>query len=162
MITSLKTYPDRLALAVAAVSWVWMLGEAAVGRRISCCEPFPTTAADLTLWMVMVGAMMLPTTTCPLTAAEEFAAGASAIEQQAQQRRLAGFFRGGQKRDGALGQHAFPDPRDGLSLRLNAKVGVPDGTFVVGGHGRIPRCVGVCITRRRHATHLFDRNERYP
>jgi hypothetical protein len=37
MITALRTYPDRLVLAVAAVLWVWMLGEAAVARRISCC-----------------------------------------------------------------------------------------------------------------------------
>lgn len=63
MITALRTYPDRLILAVAAMLWVWMLGEAAVARRLSCCGPFPTKAADLTSWMVMVGAMMLPTTT---------------------------------------------------------------------------------------------------
>jgi predicted metal-binding membrane protein len=63
MITALKTQPDRLVLAVAALLWVWMLGEAAVARRISCCGPFPTTTADITSWMVMVGAMMLPTTT---------------------------------------------------------------------------------------------------
>jgi predicted metal-binding membrane protein len=62
MITALKMQPDRLVLAVAALLWVWMLWEAAAARRISCCEPSPTTAADLTSWMVMVGAMMLPTT----------------------------------------------------------------------------------------------------
>lgn len=40
-----------------------MLGEAAVAQRLSCCGPHPTPAADLILWMVMVAAMMLPTTT---------------------------------------------------------------------------------------------------
>jgi predicted metal-binding membrane protein len=63
MITALITRPDRLVIAVAALLWVWMLGEAAVAQRISCCGPFPTRAIDFTSWMVMVGAMMLPTTT---------------------------------------------------------------------------------------------------
>ncbi len=40
-----------------------MVGEAAGAKRLSCCEQYPTRAADLALWMVMVGAMMLPTTT---------------------------------------------------------------------------------------------------
>jgi len=62
MITALRNHPDRLVLAVAAVLWIWMLGEAAVARRISCSGPCSTKAMDLTLWMVMVGAMMLPTT----------------------------------------------------------------------------------------------------
>jgi predicted metal-binding membrane protein len=48
---------------LAALLWLWMLGDAASMRRISCCEPFPTSVADFTSWMVMVGAMMLPTTT---------------------------------------------------------------------------------------------------
>jgi predicted metal-binding membrane protein len=63
MITALITRPDRLVIAVAALLWVWMLGEAAVAQRISCCGPFPTKASDVSSWMVMVGAMMLPTTT---------------------------------------------------------------------------------------------------
>jgi predicted metal-binding membrane protein len=63
MINALKTCPDRLVLAVAAVLWAWMLLEAASARSVSCCAPFPTKAADLTAWMAMIGAMMLPTTT---------------------------------------------------------------------------------------------------
>jgi predicted metal-binding membrane protein len=62
MITALQMHADRLVVAVAALLWLCMLGEAAAGRRISCCEPFPTRAADFTAWMTMAGAMMLPTT----------------------------------------------------------------------------------------------------
>jgi predicted metal-binding membrane protein len=59
---SLQSRPDRLVIAIAVLSWVWMLGEAAAAQRLSCCGPHPTQAADLISWIVMVGAMMLPTT----------------------------------------------------------------------------------------------------
>ena len=63
MMTALHMHLDRWVLAAAALSWAWMLGEAAAARRMSCCEPLPTRAADFTSWMLMVAAMMLPTTT---------------------------------------------------------------------------------------------------
>jgi predicted metal-binding membrane protein len=62
MITALKTHPERIVLTIAALSWISMLGQAAVARRLSCCEPHPTMASDFTSWITMVGAMMLPTT----------------------------------------------------------------------------------------------------
>ena len=63
MITLLKTHPERLVIAVAAFSWGWMFWEATAAQRLSCCGPRPTMAADFASWLVMVGAMMLPTTT---------------------------------------------------------------------------------------------------
>lgn len=63
MITRLPIHPESLVIAAAVSSWVWMLGEAAVARRLSCCGPYPTAATDFASWIVMVGAMMLPTTT---------------------------------------------------------------------------------------------------
>ena len=62
MMTMLQTHPERLVIAIAALSWGWMLREAAAAQRLSCCAANPTAAADFALWMVMVGAMMLPTT----------------------------------------------------------------------------------------------------
>ena len=60
-------------------------------------------------------------------AAQELAAGAAAIEQQAQQRGFADLFRGGQERDGAFGNDALPDPRNEISLLLTAGVGMANG-----------------------------------
>lgn len=62
MMASLQSRPDRLVILAAAGSWVWMIGEAAAARRLSCCAPHPTAAVDLMSWTLMVGAMMLPTT----------------------------------------------------------------------------------------------------
>ncbi|HEV3146298.1 MAG TPA: DUF2182 domain-containing protein [Gemmataceae bacterium] len=59
----MKTHPERVVIALAAFSWGWMFWEATSARRLSCCAPHPTAAADFASWMVMVGAMMLPTTT---------------------------------------------------------------------------------------------------
>ena len=58
----LKTHPERLVLALAVASWAWMLGRAALDRRMSCCAPNPTVAEELGAWTGMVAAMMLPTT----------------------------------------------------------------------------------------------------
>src|SRR5947209_4448230 len=63
MITMLQMHPERLVIATAVLSWVWMLGEAAFAQRLSCCGPVPTAEAEVASWMLMVGAMMLPTTT---------------------------------------------------------------------------------------------------
>src|SRR5262249_39031550 len=63
MITVLKTHPERLVFAVAAFSWGWMFWEAMAAKRLSCGGPHATATADLASWMVMIGAMMLPTTT---------------------------------------------------------------------------------------------------
>jgi len=66
MISVFKAHPERLVIAIAAFCWGWMFWEAMAAQRLSCCRPHPTAAADFASWMVMVGAMMLPTTTSSL------------------------------------------------------------------------------------------------
>src|SRR5262249_37230610 len=75
-------------------------------------------------------------------AAQELAAGAAAVEQQAQEGRLADLLRGGQERDCLLGEHALPDPRDGPALLLHAGGTLTDGAVLV-GHGCAWVCAGV-------------------
>jgi predicted metal-binding membrane protein len=54
---------ERLVLAIASLSWGCMIFEAGGSGRLSCCEPHPTTVVEIRAWMLMVAAMMLPTTT---------------------------------------------------------------------------------------------------
>ncbi len=61
MMAGLQARPDRVVIAIAVLSWTWMLGEAATAQRLSCCEPYPSRSDDLGSWILMVGAMMLPT-----------------------------------------------------------------------------------------------------
>lgn len=63
MMAALQSHPERLVIAISALSWVWMLGHTAATQRLSCCVSHPTTTADVASWMLMVCAMMLPTTT---------------------------------------------------------------------------------------------------
>src|ERR1700683_2099405 len=63
MMVAWQMHLNRCVIVLAALLWLWMLGEAAAARRMSCCESFPTKTADFISWMAMVGAMMLPTTT---------------------------------------------------------------------------------------------------
>jgi predicted metal-binding membrane protein len=63
---TLRTHPERLALGLVALSWGWMLVEAAAARSFSCCTPHPSPAADLLAWIAMTVAMMVPTTLASL------------------------------------------------------------------------------------------------
>lgn len=53
---------SRVVLGLAALAWLWMLGDAVAGQRLTCCAPYPSTAEDAVGWIAMVVAMMLPTT----------------------------------------------------------------------------------------------------
>ncbi|TMQ20748.1 MAG: DUF2182 domain-containing protein [Deltaproteobacteria bacterium] len=57
----LAARPERLALALAVLSWGWMLAHAMVARRFACCAPAPAWPEDLLAWLAMIAAMMLPT-----------------------------------------------------------------------------------------------------
>jgi hypothetical protein len=56
----LALHPERLALALAALAWAWMVGHAAVAHRFACCASTPSWPEDLLGWTAMVAAMMVP------------------------------------------------------------------------------------------------------
>ncbi len=57
----MRIEPGRALLGLAALAWLWMLGDAVAGRRMTCCAPDPTFAEDAVGWIAMVIAMMVPT-----------------------------------------------------------------------------------------------------
>lgn len=56
----LTARPERGAIALAALSWAWMLGHALTARRLACCAPRPAWSDELVDWVAMIAAMMLP------------------------------------------------------------------------------------------------------
>jgi predicted metal-binding membrane protein len=57
---SLLRTPERLVMALVALAWLWMLGDALTARRFTCCAPHPSAAEDLRGWIAMIVAMMMP------------------------------------------------------------------------------------------------------
>ncbi len=58
----LRSHPERLASVLSAVSWAWILSHSARAQRFTCCQPHPSSSEEMSAWMLMVGAMMVPTT----------------------------------------------------------------------------------------------------
>lgn len=58
---SLRSHPEYLAIAIAAVAWTEIVVSAALSHRTACCGPHPSILAELGAWCTMVAAMMLPT-----------------------------------------------------------------------------------------------------
>jgi predicted metal-binding membrane protein len=62
----LRTHPEGLALGLGIVAWGWMLSEAIGAPRRLCCGSAASPGEDVVAWMLMVIAMMVPTTTSNL------------------------------------------------------------------------------------------------
>jgi hypothetical protein len=58
----MKKRPEHLAVALAAVAWLWMLVRAVQSQRLSCCAACTSGLEELAGWTAMVVAMMFPNT----------------------------------------------------------------------------------------------------
>jgi hypothetical protein len=76
--------------------------------------------------------------------AKQLTASPTAIEQQAEQGRLADLLRGRQERDAALGNHFLPNPGNSRSLLSYDEVGMSNRAVgMVSLHGQNPN--RVCV-----------------